>query len=476
MSDTSDTGNTKLGSMFEAIGGIAGLMVLVYTLLQGWVSIPTAAAIVTAVVCGIGVSLYFALVKHYPPVSILMGWMVVTILALLLFVVFPREMVVEGHVRNAWTTPIPRIPVMLRDYRNAEYRAQTDAEGAFVFLDVPSGRFSIESSQVSTITIDSKGVFIRRQLVELIEHSATAIPSPTSVGKTPAVIATPTVTTTTTVTPTATRFGDELPGGTERTAKKDQAVLVFVPSGEVDMGAPPSDELADLSEKPLHAVFVPGFWVDKFEVSNKQYRLCVEGRECSPPVNDVYMRNEDYADYPVRYVLWQDAHDYCMWAGRRLLTEAEWERAARGDDLRVYPWGNPSPDGTQANLGDVNCTFEGNRDPDVDDGYDRTAPVFEFPSGDSVFGARNMAGNVREWVHDWYSSTFYRMPEATERGTKGPGSGTKHVVKGGSWAAVSHWLRISSRQGFPSEMGNFDAALTGIRCGMDYDPNSEAHK
>ena len=166
---------------------------------------------------------------------------------------------------------------------------------------------------------------------------------------------------------------------------------LFVPAGEFIMGADDGDPRVPFSSK--REVFLDAFWIDRTEVDNYRYQKCVDSGSCSPPIStrshtrNNYFYNPEFADYPVIYVTWFQAAEYCNWAGRRLPTEAEWEKAARGIDGRIYPWGNNDPDENLLNY----RTDSGD-----------TAPVESFTQGASPYGALNMAGNVSEWVADWY--------------------------------------------------------------------------
>jgi len=162
------------------------------------------------------------------------------------------------------------------------------------------------------------------------------------------------------------------------------------------------------NEYPAHPVIISSFWIDKTEVSNRQYEECVRAGVCTPPIDlgsnyrTTYYGEPAFADFPVIWVTHAQASEYCTWAGGRLPTEAEWEYAARGPNAYTFPWGDDF-DGSRLNYCDVNCDA-GPNDPSVDDGYADTAPVGSYPAGASWVGALDMAGNVREWVADWYGN------------------------------------------------------------------------
>jgi formylglycine-generating enzyme required for sulfatase activity len=235
--------------------------------------------------------------------------------------------------------------------------------------------------------------------------------------------------------------------------------MAYVPPGEFIMG---SDRRLDT--QPAHTVYLDAFYIDKTEVTNAQYRMCVAAGVCRTPGNTVYYDNAGYAQHPVVYVNWNDADAYCRWAGKRLPTEAEWEKAARGTDGWIYPWGNTF-DGSKLNYCDQNCS-EGWRDTFVDDGYADTAPVGSYPSGASPYGALDMTGNVWEWVADRYDSGYYsqspdRNPQGPASGELAPDSSELGVLRGGSWQDGQGDLRCTVR--FEYTLGNKHSAV-GFRC------------
>jgi formylglycine-generating enzyme required for sulfatase activity len=239
--------------------------------------------------------------------------------------------------------------------------------------------------------------------------------------------------------------------------------MVYVPAGAFWMGSTDANidailvECSDCSrdsfidEPPQHEVYLDRFWIDRTEVTNRQYQRCVNGGACSPPrssgsyTRDSYYGNPAFDDYPVIYVNWNQADAYCAWAGKRLPTEAEWEKAARGMDRLLYPW-RGAFDGRLTNFCDANCTL-GVKNEDWDDGYADTAPVGSYEDGASPYGALDMAGNVWEWVADWYSEDYYAS--SPYRNPPGPNSGTLKVLRGGSW--VNEWfnVRAANRGHYP---------------------------
>jgi formylglycine-generating enzyme required for sulfatase activity len=248
---------------------------------------------------------------------------------------------------------------------------------------------------------------------------------------------------------------------TEKIRQADGMPIIYIPAGNFTMG---SENYYD-NEKPVHDVYLDAYWIDKFEVTNAQYQMCVNVDKCVAPkksrsfTRDHYYDDPNYAHFPVMYVTWFNAQDYCEWAGGRLPTEAEWEKAARGDTVtRVYPWGG-ALDGGKANYCDRNCESD-KKDPNVNDGYGDTAPIGNYPEGASPFGAMDMAGNVWEWVADWYGAEYYSR-QTTWSNPTGPTSGEDRVIRGGSWINTAIIMRVSNRYSYSSDT---TYSSIGFRC------------
>ncbi len=236
--------------------------------------------------------------------------------------------------------------------------------------------------------------------------------------------------------------------------------MIYVPAGEFLMGCDPWDSRSPCldGESPSHTMYLDDFFIDLTEVTNSQYTECVNQEACRPPVFDetdphmfIY-ENPEYADHPVTNVDWYDARDYCNWVGKRMPSEAEWEKAARGwEDERFYPWGDELPNCTLLNFAGLNG-----------DCPEATTPVGDYPRGASPYGALDMAGNVREWVADWYDGNYYlASPNENPRGAD---TGSEKVLRGGSYSSDWIGVRVNSRDHNPPTFRGFDI---GFRCARD---------
>ena len=240
----------------------------------------------------------------------------------------------------------------------------------------------------------------------------------------------------------------EYQAGETRTRSADGMVEVYVPAGVFSMGS--NDGHSD--ERPVHKVYLDGFWIDRTEVTNGMYAKCVSAGACTAPssrksyTRGSYYGNSAYEDYPVIFVDWHQANAYCAWAGARLPSEAEWEKAARGEDGRAYPWGDGSPSCSLANYS--GCKGD-------------TTEAGSLPDGASPYGALDLAGNVWEWVADWYDRDYYSS-QTEWRNPAGPSSGSRRVLRGGSWDDHGNILRASSRSRYAPVFTSYDGL--GFRC------------
>lgn len=200
-----------------------------------------------------------------------------------------------------------------------------------------------------------------------------------------------------------------------------QVVLCLVPGGPFLMGR--EDSIAD--QAPVHNVELDGFYIDKFEVSNAQYAEFLATTGYHPP-HLWHQENYNAPEQPVLDVNWFEMKQFCEWAGKRLPTEAEWEKAARGTDGRLNPWGNQSL--KEDDIYRANYNEFGDRDAD---GFTFSAPVGSFPKGISPYGVYDMIGNAKEWVADWYGADYYS--QSIEANPAGPDNGQLKVLRGGSW-------------------------------------------
>jgi len=260
--------------------------------------------------------------------------------------------------------------------------------------------------------------------------------------------------------------------GNTKVSPKDNATMVYVPAGEFLMGS----KVGLTDEQPVHRVYLDAYWVDRTEVTNAIYANCVKSGACRKPGSLVFYNDPAYSNHPVEHVSWRDAVNYCSWAGRRLLTEAEWEKVAIWDPYhnqqRIYPWGNTydckkgnyddetDMDASLMADGSVNC-----------DGYAYSAPVGSYPQGASIYGVLDLGGNVWEWVHDAFLEAdpfnatiknYYAIsPEKNPQGVD-PKITDYRVARGGSYNSTYGFGRSAYRLWF-----GLDDAYDGIgvRCG-----------
>lgn len=272
----------------------------------------------------------------------------------------------------------------------------------------------------------------------------TPSPVPTNTQIPPTETALPTFTPTVaaaTAAPTETPFLTEI---------KDEhnVTMIYVPAGEFTMG---SDTSGDVSARPAHKVKVEAFYIDKYEVTNELYDACAYAVECRKPTSlgsvkrNTYYKNPVFKNYPVVYVTWKMAEQYCEWRGGRLPTEAEWEKAARGaDDERVYPWDS----------GELSCAYANYQSCNGD-----TTPVDQYGKGTSPYGLYDMAGNVWEWT----STIFLPYPYDATDGREDFLKSGERVIRGGGWGLFlgSSNVRVDTRLKVD---WNYSGPLVGFRC------------
>jgi len=247
------------------------------------------------------------------------------------------------------------------------------------------------------------------------------------------VTAKPSSTSTEAFTPTATPLPAEI-------TDAFGAEMVLVPAGEFTMG----------NEKTAHTVYLDAFYIDKYEVTNTLYKACEENAHvCDPPpitsssTHSSYYEDSEFNNYPVIHVDWYMAKAYCEWRGGSLPSEAQWEKAARGTDERTYPWGEVL-DCNKANYG--GCIGD-------------TTEVGSYEDGVNPYGLYDMAGNVLEWVSDWYDSTYYAFSSSSN--PTGPVSGSYRVLRGGAWGSSYSFVRSASRYW---DGPSYTSSDVGFRC------------
>jgi formylglycine-generating enzyme required for sulfatase activity len=225
----------------------------------------------------------------------------------------------------------------------------------------------------------------------------------------------------------------------------DGIIMVYIPAGEFTMGSNDGKK----NEKPPHKVNLGGYWIGKTEVTVKQFRAFANAKNYVTQAESGGKENWkkssfEHENHPVVWVSWNDANAYCQFMSEskgfqfKLPTEAQWEKAARGNDARKYPWGNQKPDKNLSNI--------------------KTCLVGSYPKGASPYGVLDMAGNVWEWCSDWYSKDYYR--NAPRENPKGPSNGLTHVIHGGSWYGRAKYIHCSLRY---HEKASYSTFILGFR-------------
>jgi len=254
--------------------------------------------------------------------------------------------------------------------------------------------------------------------------------------------------------------GGHVASSVEAGRGRDNAPMVFIASGPFTMG---SNNEGLPNERPEHTVALDAFYIDKYEVTLNLYRRFLEAEKREAPQTWDDEAATTVGDRPAIGMTWESAALYCKWAGKRLPTEAEWEKAARGGDARRYPWGDMQPFVDIANYNRGIWVSEAITLVAVTSGLEGMSVRHGLKEGGkSPFGVFHMAGNAAEWVADWYERDYYQ--KSPEKNPSGPASGEKRVLRGGSWADLPTALRVTAR--FSAEP-DFEDRTTGFRCAMD---------
>ncbi len=233
-------------------------------------------------------------------------------------------------------------------------------------------------------------------------------------------------------------------------AEERGSEMVLIPSGEFIMGSPES--LGRKDERPAHPVYLDAYYMDRYEATGKDFEAYMDDQpKVHPTITGWYGRKvrPDMARRPVFGLTWKRCQNYCVWAGKRLPTEAEWERAARGRGDRIYPWGNELPDPSRSNFGRCCFVMKGLVFNDVGN----------FKAGKTPNNIFDLAGNVAEWVFDWYDKNYYKV--SPRKNPKGPEKGKYHTIRGGAWNSLPGYLRSSARYGYDDAK---DFYGIGCRC------------
>ena len=231
---------------------------------------------------------------------------------------------------------------------------------------------------------------------------------------------------------------------------RTDVAMALIPEGEFRMGSMPGNAHSKAAEGPQRIVYLDAYYIDVHEVRTKDYAAFLDAVQPEAPKAWHQVDLVKHGNRPVVGVTWEDATAYCRWVGKRLPTEAEWEKAARGTDGRQYPWGDEAPTEKHATL---TKRWQG---------YDTTTPVGSLEAGKSPYGLYDMAGNAMEWVSDWYDPTYYAS--APVKNPQGPETGKAGIVRGGGWGFLPQDARTARRIYPPRETR---CTNIGFRCARD---------
>ncbi|BFU94544.1 MAG: conserved exported protein of unknown function [Nitrospira sp.] len=248
--------------------------------------------------------------------------------------------------------------------------------------------------------------------------------------------------------------------------------MIRIPAGPFLMGSDKKiDKNAYAAEYPQRKVHVDAYDIDKYEVTTVQFLKFVLAKDLPPLIDWQYDGGnfqETMSNHPVMHVSWYDGDAYCKWAGKRLPTSAEWEKAARGEDGRIYPWGNQPAGLSRANFGRTGLSGPVRDRPERLLLYPPIVSVDKYENAVSPYGAFQMSGNVAEWTADWYDANYYK--HAPDRNPKGPAQGTQKAFRGGGWIDSTPSVRPAQRNGADA---NTKMNWLGFRCARDVKDTSE---
>jgi iron(II)-dependent oxidoreductase len=252
----------------------------------------------------------------------------------------------------------------------------------------------------------------------------------------------------------------------ERAKLPSHDEMVLIPAGSFIMGSDRKiDHNAYPAEFPQRKVYLDAYEIDQFEVTTVQYLKIILAKDLPPLIDWQYDGGnfqETMVNHPVMHVSWDDADAYCKWMGKRLPTEAEWEKAARGEDGRIYPWGNQPAGLSRANFGRTGLSGPVRDRPERLLLYPPIISVDKYDNAVGPYGTFQMAGNVAEWVADWYDPKYYAA--APDKNPKGPEKGTQRSFRGGGWIDSTPSVRGAQRNGTdPNTKMNW----MGFRCARD---------
>lgn len=242
-------------------------------------------------------------------------------------------------------------------------------------------------------------------------------------------------------------------------AEEKEIEEVLIPSGEFTMGS--SEAVGQADERPAHQVYLDAYYIDQYEVTGRKFEEYLDANPGQRPTITGWWDRKvrpDMAEKPVFGLRWERCRDYCVWRGKRLPTEAEWERAAAGLNVRTYPWGEQKVEQGRANFGRCCFIMRG----------EILQKVGFYEKGKTPDGIYDLAGNIAEWVYDWYDKNYYTI--SPYKNPKGPEKGKYHTIRGGAWNSIPDYMRSANRYGHNDAK---DFYGIGCRCARSAAPENQ---